>query len=489
MGTRLRTVSRGGQALFALSMLAHTAAVAQTDPGGTLIVVNKSEATASVIDVASGRTVALLPTGEGPHEVALSHDGRTAVATNYGRQGGGNSLTVIDVVAASVVSTISLGQYRRPHGVAFLPGDSLLVVTSETSEAVLIVRVKEGSVARALRTGQGGSHMLAVTGDGRTIYTGNISDNTVTELDAVEGQRRLFQVPEQPEAITVSADGSEVWVGSNAHGSVSVVHTQDGSLETPLSGFGFPYRILLIEDRGSVVVPDARENTLRVFERASRREIGRLEFPGAAPQGVTVTPDGRWLFQSLSAEGRVAVVDLESLEVVRHVETGAGPDGLAWSPLASRETTGTAPSAARLQAEADREAVRSLIGRLFEAMREADSVNVRATMADGARFAQLGERNGEAWIGYAPLGGFLAAVSRSEGRWDERVSDVVVQVDGSMASAWTPYTFYLDGQIRHCGVNSIELLRSQGSWKITQLSDTRRTEECPERPSAEGGGP
>lgn len=50
-----------------------------------------------------------------------------------------------------------------------------------------------------------------------------------------------------------------------------------------------------------------------------------------------------------------------------------------------------------------------------------------------------------------------------------------------MASAWVPYTFYLDGVITHCGVNSIELLRDQEGWKITQLSDTRREgPNCPD---------
>jgi hypothetical protein len=55
-----------------------------------------------------------------------------------------------------------------------------------------------------------------------------------------------------------------------------------------------------------------------------------------------------------------------------------------------------------------------------------------------------------------------------------------VHVDGSMASAWAPYTFYLSGEISHCGINSIELLKDAEGWKVTQISDTRRTENCPD---------
>ena len=51
---------------------------------GTLVVLNKAEASASLIDCATGRELAKLPTGQGPHEVAISPDGKTAVVGDYG---------------------------------------------------------------------------------------------------------------------------------------------------------------------------------------------------------------------------------------------------------------------------------------------------------------------------------------------------------------------------------------------------------------------
>ena len=57
------------------------AAVAQRGAlsGEQLIVLNKSDATASLIDLGTGAVVATMPVGTGPHEVAVSPDGRTAV--------------------------------------------------------------------------------------------------------------------------------------------------------------------------------------------------------------------------------------------------------------------------------------------------------------------------------------------------------------------------------------------------------------------------
>ena len=55
-----------------------------------------------------------------------------------------------------------------------------------------------------------------------------------------------------------------------------------------------------------------------------------------------------------------------------------------------------------------------------------------------------------------------------------------MRVDDALASVWVPYTFYVDGRISHCGANSIELLRRAEGWKIKQISDTRRTDGCPD---------
>lgn len=301
---------------------------------GTLIVTNKTPSTATLIDVASGRTLATLPTGTGPHEVALSPSGRVAVVTDYGGQGGGSTLTVIDMPGMRVARTVDMGQYRRPHGIRFLSGDSLVVVTSEASRNIVIVNVAAGVVRRAIGTEHDGSHMVGVTADGTRAWTGNIGGNSVSELDLRTGEHvRSIAVPAQPEAINITPDGSEVWVGSNATGRVSVVNTKTGDVTTAAEGFGWPYRMLFTPDMKTVFMPDLRNEELRIVERASRREIARIPFTGAAPQGITITPDGRYVFLSLSGQAKVAIIDVASRKVVSELNAGETPDGIAYTTL------------------------------------------------------------------------------------------------------------------------------------------------------------
>ncbi len=300
---------------------------------GTVIITNKSPSTATIVDVASGRTLATLPTGHGPHEVVVSRDGRTAVVTDYGTgPAPGSTLTVIDVPGLRVARTIALGGYTRPHGIVFLPGDSLVAVTSEAARAVVVVDVRAGTVVKGVPTEKNGSHMVGVAADGRRAWTGDIGSNTVTELDLVAGSAvRSITVPAQPEAINVTADGSEAWVGSNATGRVSVVNARTGSVTTAAEGLGWPYRVLFSPDSRLAIIPDYRGEEVRFLDRASRAELGRLAMTGEGPQGVSITPDGRHLFVSLSSQARVAVVDVASRSVRGHLAVGETPDGVAYT--------------------------------------------------------------------------------------------------------------------------------------------------------------
>ena len=128
----------------------------------------------------------------------------------------------------------------------------------------------------------------------------------------------------------------------------------------------------------------------------------------------------------------------------------------------------------------DGASARAAVERMFAGMRTADSTMVRSTLAPDARFAVLDTREGAATIRVQGVDGWVSGIATSSGSWNEQIYDVNVLVDGALASVWAPYTFYLNGEISHCGVNSIELLHTADGWKITQISDTRRGDGCPD---------
>lgn len=128
------------------------------------------------------------------------------------------------------------------------------------------------------------------------------------------------------------------------------------------------------------------------------------------------------------------------------------------------------------------EAVRKVITTLFEGMRGSDTTIIREliypkaqlmTSAENISGVPLIVQGGglKAW-----LEGVAAAPVRS---LDEQLDYIDIMISSDrMATAWTPYRFYLNGKLSHCGVNSFQLAKNENRWFITSIIDTRNKKEC-----------
>ncbi|MDH4132242.1 MAG: nuclear transport factor 2 family protein [Gemmatimonadota bacterium] len=144
-----------------------------------------------------------------------------------------------------------------------------------------------------------------------------------------------------------------------------------------------------------------------------------------------------------------------------------------------------AADAAHAQAAPDREAILGVVRRLFDGMRAGDSAAVRAVFHPRAAFIGALEREGTASVKFEDPEGFIKAVgSPHEQVWDERTRNEVVHQDGTLASVWMDYSFYLGDKFSHCGVDAFLLARESADWKIVTLADTRRRQGCPDQPGS-----
>src|SRR5229473_438448 len=105
---------------LAAGVLAAAVNAAGQMPSPALLVLNK-EGTLAIVDPATRKVVGQVPTGESPHEVVASSDGKMAFASNYGSTTPGTSISVIDL-AARKERKLDLGALRKPHGLWFADG-------------------------------------------------------------------------------------------------------------------------------------------------------------------------------------------------------------------------------------------------------------------------------------------------------------------------------------------------------------------------------
>ncbi|MEM7548352.1 MAG: nuclear transport factor 2 family protein [Bacteroidota bacterium] len=132
-------------------------------------------------------------------------------------------------------------------------------------------------------------------------------------------------------------------------------------------------------------------------------------------------------------------------------------------------------------AKAQEEAVKLSINQMFDGMRASNVEMVREVFVEEPSMFSISLLADSTQISKGSLEKFLEALGKAErGSWDERISFNNIDIDGQLASVWTNYAFYYNGEYHHCGVNSFHLVEKKGKWKIFQLADTRRTEDCPE---------
>jgi hypothetical protein len=132
-----------------------------------------------------------------------------------------------------------------------------------------------------------------------------------------------------------------------------------------------------------------------------------------------------------------------------------------------------------LKAQTAADSVKAVINQFFDGMRNADVPMVTSSFADSAILQTIVNRQGKISIRNEPLSGFANVITQQQkGDLDEKIQFETIKIDGPMAMAWTPYKFYYKGQFSHCGVNSFQLVKINGAWKIQYIIDTRRREGC-----------
>ena len=137
-------------------------------------------------------------------------------------------------------------------------------------------------------------------------------------------------------------------------------------------------------------------------------------------------------------------------------------------------------AAFRTEAQNDESAVKAVINNLFEGMRKTDTALLRSVFTSQPILQTVARnREGKVSIRSENLDSFVVSVARPRKEvLDEGISFETVKVDGDRAIAWTPYKFYLGDQFSHCGVNSFQLVKLEGVWRIQYLIDTRRRQGC-----------
>jgi YVTN family beta-propeller protein len=316
-----------------LTILTLSAAPPVQAQGPRLVVLNKSDATLVTVDPATGKVLGRVPTGEGPHEVAVSADGKTAFVGNYGGAAGpGSTISVIDLVAMKELRRFDTKPLLRPHGI--FVADGKVYFTAETNRIVARYDPASNQTDWLLGTGQASTHMVWVNGDASKLYTANIGSDSITIIERGANpqvwNQTVVPVGKGPEGFDVSPDGRELWAAHSRDGGVSIINLEQkkvvGTIELQTKRSN---RLKFTPDGKRALVSDLDAGELLVIDVAARAVTKKIPL-GRMVEGILIPPDGARAYVAVNGDNHIAVIDLKTLAVAGRIETGAGPDGMAW---------------------------------------------------------------------------------------------------------------------------------------------------------------
>ncbi|HTI73861.1 MAG TPA: beta-propeller fold lactonase family protein, partial [Mycobacterium sp.] len=242
--------------------------------GTRVYVTNRTSGTVSVIRTSDNTVIGSVKVGTSPESMAFNSAGTRLYVANYGS----SDVSVVDISGPSptLITNVAVGAYPRGLAFATVNGQQRVYVTRYTSSSVAVIDAttnKQIDVNPATTTVDSikvGANPQAITvsADGTRAYVINYGSNSVsvinTATNTVDGA--AISVGTKPAGVALSGDGSLLYV-ANGNDTVSVINTKTRALVATLQIDSAPetnYHTLAVRSDGSLVVTDMADKAVRV---------------------------------------------------------------------------------------------------------------------------------------------------------------------------------------------------------------------------------
>ena len=124
-------------------------------------------------------------------------------------------------------------------------------------------------------------------------------------------------------------------------------------------------------------------------------------------------------------------------------------------------------------------AVMAPINGMFAGLEARDGAMILAqTRPEGGATVAMEKPDGSRAIRHLSWADFAGGIKLGPERYQEKLLDPAVEVDGDVAMVWSRYVFTVDGKAQHCGVDHFDLVRENGGWKVLNVTWSQRTTGC-----------
>lgn len=267
-----------------------------------------------------------------PQENVETHQGLI-----YVPNAGEGTVSVINPNENKVVDTISLGTQQASHGIALsLDGKTLYTGTGFEGQSLIVIDTETNEPINEIKF-NGGVHGIDLSGDGQYLYVslspglGNDGNGALAVLktDTLEKIAEIDTVVGSSH-VAVTPDGSQVWLAHANGGKVSVIDTKTNTLVKTIKVADVPNEVAISPDGKWAFVANVGSDLVSVIEIDTLEVIKTIQ-AGDGPHGVTVSPNGKELWVSSRNSYDVTIIDTATLERKAILPTGGSANHVAFS--------------------------------------------------------------------------------------------------------------------------------------------------------------
>ena len=152
-----------------------------------------------------------------------------------------------------------------------------------------------------------------------TVFVSNEKSNTISVLDSQTMQQTAeFNAGNRPRGITISPDGTRLYVCASDDDTVRVFDTSSYKLLYSLPSGPDPELAKLHPSGNPLYVSNEDDNLVTVVDVKLRRIIAEIPV-GVEPEGMGVSPDGRYIVNTSETTNMAHFINTESYEIEHNV--------------------------------------------------------------------------------------------------------------------------------------------------------------------------
>ena len=233
------------------------------------------------IHPAHGHVMSTIPVTGWSHHMAITPDGKYAIAT-HGMQGG---ISVVDLENNQVFKTIKTGMI--PNYTLISSDGNFAYVSNSGNNAIAVIDLKSWKITGKLEAGPFPEHMV-FSKDEKTIYVTNPRAGKISAVDIKSGKVvHAFKVGKTVHGLDISDDSNRLFVSSKKENKLVAIDIKSRKT-SQLFLKPEPYHINTIHGTGKIYISSSSKPLIWVVDQKNLSLVSTIKLPAGEAHQMAI---------------------------------------------------------------------------------------------------------------------------------------------------------------------------------------------------------